>query len=93
MFKNLFVFCFLTIILCASTALCQQDSEYYVDWEPTDQNMSILVLNLTINNRVAPEGFEIGVFTSRGQLAGACIWNGDNDQPVGLAAWGGDDEE
>ncbi|MFN3820765.1 MAG: choice-of-anchor D domain-containing protein, partial [bacterium] len=54
----------------------------------TDNNMSILIVSATINNRSLGVQDQIGVFTPQGLCAGATVI--ETDFPIGLAAWGDD---
>ena len=61
---------------------------HFNDFTVTDVNHSNLVLAVTFDGEPVPSGWEIGVFTPEGILAGGVIWNAD--ERVGLAAWGDD---
>ena len=62
---------------------------HFTDFDPTQENHSILITEFTFDEEPAPSGFEIGVFTPDGILAGAGVWiEGEN---LGFPAWGDDE--
>ncbi|MFN3821223.1 MAG: choice-of-anchor D domain-containing protein, partial [bacterium] len=73
----------LGIIGCFFSLWAQQHFQY----EITDNNMSVLVMSATLDGEELVAGDEIGVFTPRGDCAGAEVITEDGF-PIGIAAWG-----
>ncbi len=61
---------------------------HFTDFAITDFNHSNLIQELTYEEEGVPSGWEIGVFTPEGLLAGGSVWDAENR--VGLAAWADD---
>jgi len=62
--------------------------EHFTGVEETDANHSLLVTGVSFDREPVPAGWEVGVFTPGGVLAGAGVWEGDD---LGIAVWGADD--
>ncbi len=62
------------------------DNAHFTDLTRTEVYHSLIVTGLTFEDEPAPAGWEIGVFTPDGVLAGAEIWR-DGDK-IGLPAYG-----
>ncbi|MBT7787889.1 MAG: T9SS type A sorting domain-containing protein [Calditrichaeota bacterium] len=61
---------------------------HFDDFTVTDANHSNIIQELTFEEEGVPSGWEIGVFTPDGILAGGVIWDAENRS--GLAAWADD---
>ncbi len=61
------------------------DLAHFDDFEETDLMHTLNVAGLEHGGEGAPAGWEIGVFTTYGVLAGAAVWNGDDAE---LLAYG-----
>lgn len=81
----------LTAVFLASAPVLAQH------WDPpiNQGNMSILVSEATLDGDALVVSDEIGCFTPAGILAGASVLadDGDGAFPVGIAAWGDDQDE
>lgn len=88
MFKQPVLFLLFFTVMFFSTVHAQEHFEFRL----TDTNMSILILRATIEGDLLMNGDEIGVFTEGNQCAGATLLEEDfdNDNPIGIAAWGAD---
>ena len=63
------------------------DAEVFPNgWRVTGSDHSVLVNNVVWDDNVAPDGWEIGVFTPGGVLSGGAVWTGGD--PVGVAVYG-----
>ena len=62
------------------------DLRHFNDFEITDINHNILILACTVEDEEIPTGWEIGVLTPNGLLAGGGVWV--QGERLGLAAWG-----
>lgn len=61
--------------------------QQHFQFEVTDNNMSVLIMTATLDGEELVAGDEVGVFTPRGDCAGAEVVTRDGF-PIGLAAWG-----
>ncbi len=69
-----------------------QDERHF-NFRRTDNNMSILITEATLDGESITEGDEIGVFTGQGFCAGSePIPDGFPENLVGIAAWGAEPE-
>ncbi len=59
---------------------------HFIDFDRTDINHSLLILSLTHEEEDVPTGWEVGVFTPGGLLAGAGVWI--EGERLGFPAWG-----
>ncbi len=59
--------------------------EYHWNFQITDNNMSLILREIRLDNQPMAFGSQVGVFTTNGTCAGA---NVIYEYPVGLAAWG-----
>jgi len=59
-------------------------------WVQTDQNLSLMITEVTFDEQPAPTGFEVGVFTPAGRIAAGGLWI--DGEILGIAVWGDDPE-
>lgn len=65
------------------------EGQVHFIWEQTDQNMSVLVLSVMINDESIVENDEVGVFTPDGLCAGGSIAREDfPERAMGIPAFG-----
>ncbi len=65
---------------------------YFNDFTETGFDHTIGVAHLSFDENAAPTGWEIGVYTSGGVLAGGMIWNAELDYVQEFRAYGDDPE-
>jgi len=63
---------------------------HFVDFVRTDANHILLITEFTFEGEEVPTGWEIGVFTPAGTLAGGVVWI--EGELAGFPAWGDDPE-
>ncbi len=64
--------------------------QHFTNWRRTNLNHSFLVIDLAFEGEVVPTGWEVGLFTPAGLLAGGEVWV--NGERMGFAAWGDEPE-
>ena len=75
-------------------SFCPVQAQEHFEFDQTDTNMSILILEAAIDGNSLVADDEIGVFTPRGICAGSTVIPEDfPDEPIGIAAWGADEGE
>ena len=63
---------------------------HFQGWVETESNHSIIIRELTLDEEIVPSGWDIGVFTPDGALAGGELW--DAEEGTGIAAWESDED-
>ncbi len=77
------------VIVALAGSGVEAGQEFLWEFERTDVNMSILVMEALLNDESLVEGDRVGVFTQAGLCAGFSDVEADfPDEALGLAAWG-----
>ena len=64
-----------------------EERERHFQFTRTDNNHSLIIIEVILSGEILPNGDEIGVFSPDGFCCGAEAWEGER---LGLAAWGDD---
>jgi len=63
---------------------------HFTDFVNTDQDHSVLITSMMIDDELVSTGCEVGAFTPDGTLAGAGIWT--QDENLGFPVWGAEQD-